>query len=270
MPEADDGNRIATMTKLIELKGKPLGGGKQPLICAPLVGRNREQLLAEVRTVAAKKPDLLEWRVDFFDGIGDSAEVVALAASIRQSAGGIPLLFTRRSIHEGGEPIALTEAEVVQLYRAVCDSGHVDLVDYEMSRDAGDLQQVQQAARANGIPLIMSYHNFNETPDHDFLCQRFRQAEQLGAAVAKVAVMPRTPQDVLTLLGATLQSSQQLGIPLISMSMGGYGALTRMFGWMFGSTVTFAVGASSSAPGQIAIEDLQAVLAMVQKAPAGQ
>jgi 3-dehydroquinate dehydratase I len=262
------GAEKADMTKLIELNGKPLGGGKQPLICAPLVGRSRDQLLAEVHIVAAKKPDLLEWRVDFFDDIADTAAVVAMAASLRQNAGGIPLLFTRRSIHEGGEPIALAESDVVELYRAVCASGHVDLVDYEMSRAAGDLQRVQQAARANAIPLIMSYHNFQETPDHDFLCQRFRQAEQLGADVAKVAVMPRNPQDVLTLLGATLQSSQQLGIPLISMSMGSYGALTRMFGWMFGSNVTFAVGASSSAPGQIAIEDLNAVLAMVQKSPA--
>jgi 3-dehydroquinate dehydratase I len=257
------------MSKLIELNGKPLGGGKQPLICAPLIGRNRDQVLAEVRTVVGKKPDLLEWRVDFFDGIGNADEVVALAAGIKHSAGGIPVLFTRRSIREGGEPIALSESEVVNLYAAVCDSGNVDLVDFEMSNDAGDLGRVQQAARANAIPLIMSYHNFKETADLDFLCQRFRQAEQLGANIAKVAVMPRNPQDVLTLLGATLQSSQQLGIPLISMSMGSYGALTRMFGWMFGSTVTFAVGASSSAPGQIAIEDLHTVLAILQKSQAG-
>ena len=59
--------------KPIHLHGKPLGSGRFPAICAPLVGRTREQLLAEAALVAAKKPDLLEWRVDFFEGIADTA-----------------------------------------------------------------------------------------------------------------------------------------------------------------------------------------------------
>lgn len=47
--------------------------------------------------------------------------------------------------------------------------------------------------------------------------------------------MPRDLDDVLTLLAATRQASKKLRIPLISMSMGPYGSLTRLFGWTFGS-----------------------------------
>jgi 3-dehydroquinate dehydratase-1 len=117
--------------------------------------------------------------------------------------------------------------------------------------------------------MIMSYHNFQHTPDLDTLLGKFVQAEQLGADVAKVAVMPQDPQDVLTLLGATQRASQTLGVPLISMSMGGLGATSRIMGWIYGSAATFAVGKSSSAPGQIAVEELRTVLATVRRAVLG-
>ena len=61
--------------------------------------------------------------------------------------------------------------------------------------------------------------------------------------------MPQRLEDVLTVFSATLESSQKLDIPLVSMSMGAYGSLTRLFGWAFGSAMSFAIGASTSAPG---------------------
>lgn len=251
--------------KPIELHGQAVAGGKFPLVCTPLVGRTRDIVLTEVQTVMAKKPDILEWRVDFFEEIGNTAAVIELAASIKKAAHGLPILFTRRSINEGGEVISLNEEEVIALYTAVCASRNIDIIDFEMSNDPANIIQVRAASKANDVKLILSYHNFSLTPELEFLNQRLRQAELLGADIAKVAVMPRHLDDVLTLLSATLQSSQKLNIPLISMSMGPYGALTRLFGWTFGSALTFAVGANSSAPGQVPIEDLNTVLAILHK-----
>ncbi len=251
--------------KPIELNGQPAAGGKFPLICTPLVGRTRDQILAEVKVVLAKQPDLLEWRVDFFDGIASASEVISVATAIKQAAGKLPLLFTRRAMHEGGEKIALTEAEVVSLYQAVCDSRQVDLVDFEMDNDPAHIALVRQACKARDIKLILSFHNFSCTPAVEELNQRFLQADQLGADIAKVAVMSRNLDDVLTLLSATLAASRTLKIPLISLSMGPHGALTRLFGGAFGSALTFAVGANSSAPGQVPIEDLKTALAILQK-----
>jgi 3-dehydroquinate dehydratase-1 len=87
--------------------------------------------------------------------------------------------------------------------------------------------------------------------------------------VAKVAVMPQDPQDVLTLLAATHRASQRVNLPLISMSMGGLGALSRVVGWIYGSAATFAVGKGSSAPGQMSIEELRAMLATMRHAVTG-
>lgn len=251
--------------KAIELNGKPLGA-RFPAICAPLVGRTVDRLVAEAAIVAAKKPDLLEWRVDFFEGIAETPLVLDVLGRIKQASGGLPLLFTRRSVREGGERIPLSEGQVISLYRAVCQTGHVDLVDFEMGNHPTDVLEVREMTRARGIKLILSFHDFDRTPLLSALAERFAQAEKLGADVAKVAVMPQGMDDVLTLLSATLQSSEDLEIPVVSMSMGRFGAITRLCGWAFGSAMTFAVGESSSAPGQLAIEDVNAGLALLQQA----
>ena len=240
-----------------------------PLVCAPLVGRSREALLAEAALVAAKGPDLLEWRVDFFEHLADAREVARLSGDIRRAAGGLPLLFTRRSAREGGERIALSEAQVVEVYRAVCEAGQVDLVDFEMGNDTSDVVAVRDMSRARGIGLVLSFHDFQGTPAPRVLAQKFAQAQQMGADVAKVAVMPRSEEDVLALLSATLQASRALDIPVVSMAMGGLGAVSRVCGAAFGSALTFAVGQSASAPGQMPIEDLSAALAVLRKAGGG-
>ena len=255
-------------TKVIDIRGRRLGGGT-PLICSPLVGRTRERLLAEAANVAAKQPDVIEWRVDFFAGIGDTAAVLDTGRALRAAVGDAPIIFTRRSVREGGEPIAIGDEEVVALYDAVGASGLVDFLDFEMGNAGDHVRRVRDGARRHGTRVILSYHNFGSTPEADFLVQRFAEAEQLGADVAKVAVMPRDRDDVLALLAATSQAEARAHIPLISMSMGPLGAVTRMVGGVFGSALSFAVGEGSSAPGQMPIADLKTVYAIIGRARGG-
>jgi hypothetical protein len=56
--------------KAVDAHGRKLGG-ETPLLCTPLVGRTRKRVLAEAASVLRQKPDLVEWRVDFFDAVGD-------------------------------------------------------------------------------------------------------------------------------------------------------------------------------------------------------
>jgi 3-dehydroquinate dehydratase-1 len=253
----------------IVLQDQALAGGRLPAICAPLVARTREDLLAEAAVVAAKQPDLLEWRVDHFAAIANTTEVVATAKALHQAARGIPILFTRRSQREGGEPIAISEPQVLALYRAVCDTGCVALVDFEMDNEPGNVVRMRELARSRKIPLVLSFHDFQKTPSHDELLAKFAKAEELGADIAKLAVMPQALEDVHTLLGATLQASRERAIPVVSMAMGPLGAISRVGGGVFGSALTFAVGASASAPGQMPIEDVRAGVAMLARASAG-
>ena len=243
-------------------------GGRElrfPAVCAPLVARTPHLLGHECAAVAAKRPDMIEWRVDHFDALNDTRAVLAAAAQIKAHAANIPILFTRRHSREGGAMIAVGEGEVMDVYRAVCASGQVDAVDFEMENDPAHLERVREMTKAASLPLVLSFHDFRSTPTVDALVQRFHRAEALGADIAKVAVMPQSQQDVLNLLQATSQASREVGIPVVSMAMGKLGAVTRAIGWLFGSAMTFAIGQERSAPGQMAIEDMQAVISALQR-----
>jgi 3-dehydroquinate dehydratase-1 len=252
-----------TNRKTITIRGKIFG--TQPLICTPLVGRDEKQILREVEVIRQKEPDLIEWRADFFKDLGDLSQVAATASRIREAIGEIPLLFTIRSEKEGGQAIALSEEEKIGLLTEVCKRRLADLIDYELLYADAGLPYLRQVSRENGVAMIMSYHNFQATPTRAEILEKLMKAEALGADLAKVAVMPQTAEDVLVLLQATQDASAQVSIPVITMSMGGLGSITRMIGGVFGSSVTFAVGESHSAPGQIPIEDLRTVLRILQR-----
>ncbi len=256
-------------TRLIQVQGKPLAGGVLPAIITPLVGKTQADVLDEVAPIVPKKPDLLEWRIDFFEAIGDIPAVIDTALAIRKAAGGIPVLLTRRNVTEGGQHVPIAEPAVVAMYVAACKARCVELIDYELSNALEDLQALREVSKACGIGMIMSYHNFQMTPDAATLDSKFVAAGKLGADVAKVAVMPVNDLDALTLLAATRRARESLEVPLISMSMGGLGSVSRVMGWIYGSAATFAVGKGSSAPGQIAIEDLRTALAIVRQAVTG-
>jgi 3-dehydroquinate dehydratase-1 len=236
-----------------------LGTEHGPLVCVPIVGRDRDAIRADVAVVAGLQPDLIEWRADFFDAVAREGEALALLSEMRAAAGTIPLLFTLRSRREGGEPVALDEAGVTQLCVDVCGSRLAALIDVEMSMPGDHIDKVRAAARDSGTRLVLSYHNFDGTPALDELRGKFARAESLGADVAKVAVMPGDLDDVLVLLTATLRASRETGLPLISIAMGPVGALTRAIGWHFGSAVTFAAAAHSSAPGQLSVEAMREI-----------
>lgn len=252
--------------KAITIRGKPANGGKLPLICAPLVAPERDALLAEAASAAKAGADIIEWRVDFFRAIADVKSVVDAGRALRRALGATPLLFTCRSAAEGGNPIALGEKDLVELYGEVCAAGCTDLADYEMGKPEADVKAVREATRRHGVGLVCSYHNFRETPPAATLAEKFRLAKDLGGDVAKVAAMPQTREDVLALLSATLRASQTLDIPLISMAMGPLGAMSRIVGFAFGSALTFGVAAQSSAPGQMPIAELRAAIEIARKA----
>ena len=73
------------------------------------MGRTRDAVLAEVEAVLPKKPDVIEWRVDFFEALADTAQVIETARAVRDRAGRYAVMFTRRSSMEGGERIELAE-----------------------------------------------------------------------------------------------------------------------------------------------------------------
>lgn len=247
----------------------PAAGGRLPLICAPLVGAGRDELLAEAAAAVAAQCDIVEWRVDYFGEIGKASAVVEAGRALRGALGGMPVLFTRRSVAEGGQPVPISERGALDLYGEICAAGCVDLVDYEMSNGAASMKIVRDASRRHGIGLVCSYHNFDATPPLPALAAEFRRAQAMDGDVAKVSVMAQGPRDVLTLFAATQQASREIEPALIAVSMGPHGALSRVIGFTFGSALTFGVASGASAPGQLPIAELRAGIEAARQALGG-
>ena len=78
--------------------------------------------------------------------------------------------------------------------------------------------------------------------------------------------MPQNKKDVLTLLAATEEmTSEYADRPIITMSMGGIGVVSRIAGEIFGSAMTFGAATKASAPGQLNVKELADVLEVVHK-----
>lgn len=232
-------------------------GGQKPRIIAPIVEPDPAQIPARAQAVRASGADICEWRIDHFaDGAATDA-VCALAADVRDALGDMPLLITFRTREEGGAA-AIAPEMYADLLRALCDRRAADLIDVEYMHPAA--QGIIDHARRCGVATVASNHDFAATPPEAEIVDRLTRMAQMGADIAKIAVMPNSPADVLTLLQATHRAAETLPCPLITMAMGQTGMLSRIAGGTFGSACTFGSAGQASAPGQLPVSELRRML----------
>lgn len=233
-------------------------GGPGVLICVPLLASERGPLVEQARRLGAMRPDCIEWRADYLSGLVPR-EVPGLLREVAAAAG-CPLLVTNRRHAEGGHAVQ-DEEHRVGIVEAAAATGVPALVDIEMATTPSLAAAAMRAARAAGVAIIRSWHDTSATPSREVLLGTLRALQADGADVVKVAVMPRTPEDVLALLDAGLEARRLfLETPAILMAMGPLGAVSRL-GGHFGSDLTFAVGLDASAPGQMSLDLVRAALA---------
>lgn len=238
-------------------------GGPLPLICLPMVAGKREDLLAQARDLVLLKPDLLEWRIDGYEKVRDLRDCIKDLEDLQTIIDPIPLIFTCRIDCEGGLQPLSGQERLDLIFRAM-ETGLVDILDIELCSGKAFIDSVIQAAGPAKTRVILSCHDFEKTPPRQFLLDKLWEARDRGADIAKLAAMPRGYEDVLSLMEVTLAARNGgLDIPLITMSMAEKGLVSRIAGGVFGSDVTFAMGATPSAPGQIPIQDLRRAMSIL-------
>jgi 3-dehydroquinate dehydratase I len=250
----------------VTLRAVTLGEGI-PKICVPLVGRTIDALRQGAGALTPSDYDVVELRIDFLDEVDSPAAVRDAIAAVRDALPSTaPLLFTFRTLQEGGNRAIAADAYAALIALAVA-TGQVDAVDVEMFSDPTQLPRIVADAHAHGIKVVMSSHDFGKTPPRDEIIARLEAQQALGADVVKIAVMPRSARDVVTLIDATEAfTSGDARPPAITMSMGGLGAVSRLTGETFGSCLTFGAVGTASAPGQVAADQLRSVLRIVHDA----
>lgn len=247
------------MGQTVKIRNMMLGEGI-PKICVPIVERTEQEVLLSARRVFEAKPDIVEWRMDFLQGIGEQKKLQELLPFLRENLEDLPLLCTFRTKSEGGEQ-EISREMYEELNQKVINSKMADAIDVELFLGEETVKPLLLAAHEAGMAVIGSNHDFYKTPAKEEIVNRLCKMQEMGMDVAKIAVMPQSEADVLTLLDATREMKEKhADSPVITMSMGAKGVISRMTGEIFGSSLTFAMLGKASAPGQVPLEELKDIL----------
>lgn len=239
-------------------------GSGTPKICVPIVAETMSDIFSQARGMQRKRFDIVEWRIDWFEKYHDLDTVRRASRILHGILDDQPFLFTFRTEKEGGKR-PIDPEYYIKLNQVAAEEHLVDMIDIELFSGDDVVKQLVDIAHRANIPVVISSHDFKKTPSQEELVDRMKHAEALGADILKIAVMPQNKLDVLTLLSATEQMSRESNKPLITMSMGKDGIISRLCGEIFGSAVTFGTIGMASAPGQIDLDSMNMVLDLLHR-----
>ena len=247
------------MENIIKIKNIKLGEGA-PKICVPVIEKTEKEIIKYIKYINKLPIDIIEWRADFYlEDIIESGEknindnIIDLSKNIKKITNK-PIIFTMRSYKEGGKLKSDFYNNIIDIYKMVIKNKCFDLIDLEiLTLKERDIKNIIKLAKEKNIKTIISNHDFNKTPSKKHIVYIINKMIKLKCDIPKVAYMPKNKKDVINLLEAV---SEIKDFPIIAISMGKLGIITRIFG----SVITFASAKSSSAPGQIEAMKLKYIL----------
>lgn len=251
------------MTKPVKVKDTLLGAGL-PKICVPVTATRREDILNQTWAAKNAGADLVEWRADFFAFLENKDMAIETLCAAAGILGRIPLLFTIRTKAEGGNRDLLLE-DYINFNLLAAKTKKADLIDVEFFGEEKEKKALIRSLQKEGAKVVASSHDFEKTDQEELLLKRFCDMEASGADLLKIAVMPKSFQDVAAIMEATKEMKKRTEKPLISMSMGSMGSISRISGESFGSCLTFGTVGEASAPGQFPIEDLRVMIKAIHR-----
>lgn len=247
---------------MLKVKNKMIGEGK-PLICISVMDTKKDDIIAEVKRLVENGVEMVEWRVDAFEGVKSPNAVRDVLKGIAPYVKNTILVFTFRSKEQGGQ-CSLDSEKVYDLHQVAAETKVVDFIDVEYFYTENADVEVYNLQKM-GTKVITSHHDFHETPSADVLFMLLEQMKHSNADIVKLAMMPQCAEDVIRLLAETNHFHKRYpNQPLITMSMGKLGAVSRVCGETFGSCVTFGAGKNASAPGQIPMDKLEEILGVLR------
>lgn len=215
------------------------------MICASIIEPSVDEMVEIANSTDA---DIVEVRLDYLKGF----EEIEKLEKVKK-----PLIATCMPQWEGGRFKGSEDERISILQRAIKFSDYVsvELRTNEVLRD-----KIINEAREGGVKVIVSYHDFKKTPKREGILEIIEEEKAAGGSIAKIAFMPKDYGDVLRTMGVLLGDDP--GIPVIAISMGELGKVSRILGPLFGSYLTFASPGrgKESAPGQLTVEELRRII----------
>jgi 3-dehydroquinate dehydratase type I len=217
----------------------------KPAICIPVTDTSVSEMKKTIREIE-KQADFIELRVDYIENV--SIEDLEILSRITKKQ----TIFTCRSQQEKGMFSGSEDERRNILEKAL--TMNFTYVDIE-------LETMNDHAFQPMSKIILSYHNFEETPQYWDLTKIIDEMSSYSPAVYKIATTVKSQKDVDALF--RLLTTKQ-GKTMIVAGMGEHGKIVRVLSPYIGNLLTFASYKKESAPGQINYQELQKIYKLIE------
>lgn len=188
--------------------------------------------------------DGIELRLDYASHWDKNA-----VAALREACT-LPMIMTLRSSKQGGY---YPHAEAQRLQTLLdCCALNPDYLDLEYDVPIAYIQDIRQCYPE--IKIILSYHNFKETPSD--LEALFRSIQRADCYAYKIATQAHSVLDALRMVQWVMARQSQHRV--VGLCMGEAGQCTRILAPVMGSFFCYACwdSAEATAPGQLSLQTL--------------
>lgn len=217
--------------------------------CLPIIRNSKKEVL---KSLDIKGFDFYEVWLDYILDL-DEKFLLDLAADFK---GKIIFVFRRQNLR----PIKLSPVrrkEIISLLSKLKVFFDIDFLTQHEELEFLKMSNTE-------FKLILSYHNYKETPNLDYLKNLVNKMERYNPYIIKLATFCKSEKDSLRLLTLILELKDK-GIKYIVIGMGEKGLITRIFGSIWGNAVTFApkILSGKSAPGQLTKTQMETILGKI-------
>lgn len=206
--------------------------------CLPIIKKTKKEVLKALETAGY---DFYEIWLDYIKDLDDE-----FLTQISKSYQG-KLIFVFRKIN-------LDTIPLISKFNVFLDLDF--LTQYE------ELEFIKQ--KNINIKLILSFHNYKETPSLDHLKNLINKMKRYNPQIFKISTFCQKEEDALNLLNLLLLLKEQ-ELKYIVLGMGEKGLITRIFGALWGNVISFAPKKLSekSAPGQLTKRQLGSIFSKI-------
>ncbi|MCI5113750.1 MAG: type I 3-dehydroquinate dehydratase [Candidatus Electrothrix sp. AW1] len=234
-------------------------GEKQGKICVSVAGPDVETICHQVEPLEPllERVDVVEIRLDSMV----KPDIYGCRSLLQK-----PLLFTNRPVWEGGAFDGTEEKRIDPLLEAIQQD--VAYVDFELRADQRLRQQLLAAADMTSTQIVLSWHNFENTPPQaeldKVLAQMMENDAPAGKIIGKIVTTAHTWEDALRVLWLQEQA-KAANFRLSCFCMGDPGRITRLATLYLGGYMTYIClhDAQATAPGQLSLKQLKKLTSLL-------
>jgi 3-dehydroquinate dehydratase type I len=213
-------------------------------VCVSVPPKTVEEAFCLIEQAEAQHADLIEVRLDSLTNHDRIADIPDCSKT--------PLIATNKSMEHHGK-FSGSEDEHQKILMDAARNGF-EYVDVDLSTPT--IGKLVGNLREAGAKPIVSFHNFDQTPELSRLNEVLEEEVSLGADVCKIITTARSVEDNLTTLDFVSKASKKAKI--VCFAMGELGKPSRLLSPVFGAFFTFASidEKRKTAKGQLTIQEM--------------